>query len=650
MKGCWSYFTTKAFIDNGGDRSNAQFAILGLYEAANAGISVDRDVWKNARMHWRVSQNGDGGWGYAGLRNNDSRGSMTVAGIASMVMTSAMLQDDSDVDAKGNPNCCKDKKKDETLERGLRWLRNHVQFGNNPGSGGWLMYYLYGLERAGRLSGHRFFGKNDWYREGARFLVRGQNKRTGMWDTAGAGANPILNSSFALLFLSKGLAPVLINKLKFDTGSDDKDAWNFHSYDIRNLTNRITGMDKWPKLVTWQAVDIEKLNDANELMQSPVLYLSSKEAPKLTDPQIEMLKQYVNLGGFIFAVNNCQRAEFHDAMFKMVRRMYPNGEVQLERLKPDHAIFKSEYALDGETVELHGADFGCRTAIVYSPDDIGCLMNKWSQASQPDRKPVLKGRIERAMRVAINVVAYATGREPPNKLAQQELATEKGTADKVNRGLLRVAQLKHTGGWDTAPKAARNLMLALNRTVGMTASTKPTAITATDKDIMRYSMLVMHGRHRFTMSEAEVKRIRQYLDRGGVLFADACCGSNQFNQSFRELMRRVFPDEKLDRIPVKHELFSTEIGHDLSRVRRRAPEASDAEALEGNIIIGEPFLEGIEIDGRLVVVYSKYDISCALERQASVACTGYLSEDAVRIAVNVVLYFKLQKPPKTAKK
>jgi hypothetical protein len=49
------------------------------------------------------------------------------------------------------------------------------------------------------------------------------------------------------------------------------------------------------------------------------------------------------------------------------------------------------------------------------------------------------------------------------------------------------------------------------------------------------------------------------------------------------------------------------------------------------------------IDGRLAVIYSKYDISCALERQATSACAGYTTEDATRIAVNIVLYSFLQK-------
>ena len=43
-----------------------------------------------------------------------------------------------------------------------------------------------------------------------------------------------------------------------------------------------------------------------------------------------------------------------------------------------------------------------------------------------------------------------------------------------------------------------------------------------------------------------------------------------------------------------------------------------------------------------MVIYSKYDISCALDLQASVACTGYVPEDAAKIAVNVVLYSKLK--------
>jgi hypothetical protein len=222
------------------------------------------------------------------------------------------------------------------------------------------------------------------------------------------------------------------------------------------------------------------------------------------------------------------------------------------------------------------------------------------------------------------------------------ITAEEGSADTIKRGLLQVAQLRHAGGWDTAPKAARNLLMALNRTVGLTASTKPEALLPGSPDLKNYSLVVMHGRHAFSMSKEEIYNLRKYLLNGRVLFADACCGARPFDTSFREFAQKLFPEGKLKRINPDHEIFTTEIGHDLSRVRRRTPSASTSDTLDGNIITDKAFLEGIEIDGRLVVIYSKYDISCALERQASVACTGYIPDDAVRIAVNVVLYTMLQ--------
>jgi hypothetical protein len=57
---------------------------------------------------------------------------------------------------------------------------------------------------------------------------------------------------------------------------------------------------------------------------------------------------------------------------------------------------------------------------------------------------------------------------------------------------------------------------------------------------------------------------------------------------------------------------------------------------------GEPFLEGLRVDGRYVVIYSRYDLSCALQRQSSVACAGYITRDAVRIGVNVILFAMVQ--------
>jgi hypothetical protein len=49
-------------------------------------------------------------------------------------------------------------------------------------------------------------------------------------------------------------------------------------------------------------------------------------------------------------------------------------------------------------------------------------------------------------------------------------------------------------------------------------------------------------------------------------------------------------------------------------------------------------LYGAKTGDRLSVVYSPFDIGCALERQPSYGSRGLLTPDAFRVAANIVLY------------
>ncbi|QDT37030.1 DUF4159 domain-containing protein [Stratiformator vulcanicus] len=652
-RGSWTYSVQNGLLNLGGDRSNGQYAVLGLREAVYSGVPVDRKVWDRVRQHWLASQNRDGGWGYTGLGGGTSLGSMTVAGIATLSIVQSVMAED-ELNADGNPVCCggdgADEEIDEALARADRWMQRRFSVKSNPGSPQWLLYYLYGLERAGRLSGKRFFGEHDWYREGADFLLRGQSNTFGYWKgNGGTEADPVVGTAFSLLFLSKGLAPVLINKLEYGpndpVGADDR-AWTRYENDARNLTEHVSGLERWPKLLTWQVVDLEKAtksNDVAALLQAPVLYFSGDQPIEMTEAEIKLLRRYVDLGGFIFAVNNCKSKGFEKSVVELVLQMYPDDDLDLRRLEQDHPIFRAEYRLDSRNVELHGVDVGCRTSIVYSPDDLSCLWDRWLPVDPPGRSPKLVGQIARKMRIGVNVLAYATGREPPAKLDVETPEDDAEDDTTIKRGLLEIAKLKHGGSWDVAPRALKNLLRALNEKAGLAASTKPNELVATDPDLYQYPLIYMHGRTGFSMDEAEHDRLRTYLDRGGVLFADSCCGAKEFDRAFRKFIKELYPGRELAAIPTDHELFDNKIGSDLSKVRRRGPQADDPDApLDGEVIVGPPVLEGIEIDDRLVVIYSKYDISCALEKQSSAACVGYLAEDALKIAINIVRYSLLQ--------
>ncbi|MCA9240994.1 MAG: terpene cyclase/mutase family protein, partial [Planctomycetales bacterium] len=195
--GGWSY------PGAGADPSNSQFAVLALHEAQRAGARVSPDVWRLASGYWRRTQNDDGSWSYGG--NLGPSGSMTCAGIAALVVTSeATSEGDARVE-DGRVRCCLPQEDDDRIQRALDWMGRNFSVARNPSndavSAGWHYYYLYALERVGRLTAHRFIGKHDWYREGTQFVVRQQDPLSKFWTGGRSERNPEIGTSLALLFL-----------------------------------------------------------------------------------------------------------------------------------------------------------------------------------------------------------------------------------------------------------------------------------------------------------------------------------------------------------------------------------------------------------------------------------------------------------------
>ena len=87
-------------------------------------------------------------------------------------------------------------------------------------------------------------------------------------------------------------------------------------------------------------------------------------------------------------------------------------------------------------------------------------------------------------------------------------------------------------------------------------------------------------------------------------------------------------------------MFTDEFnGFSLPTVMLRDPQLRTGDdPLTAKLASVTPLLEGLEIEGRLAVILSPYDISCALEKGTSLDCKGYIPADAARLAANVLLY------------
>ncbi|MBI5723041.1 MAG: terpene cyclase/mutase family protein, partial [Planctomycetes bacterium] len=238
----------------GGDNSNSQYGLYGIWTGARAGMEIPKDYWDKCLKRWITAQNDDGGWGYSKLpnqtgENGPSYGSMTVAGIASLFVCLDWLYMDKFVK-------CQLSSEIAPVKKGLDWMdRNFPEIMKNMRGREYDSYFLYGVERVGLAAGYKYFGESDWYKAGAQFHLNTQ-QADGHWDN-GNWAVPY--TSYALLFLIRGRLPVLINRLEYDGD------WN-------NRPRALANFCRWSEKAfetesNWQIITLK--SDVNEWHDAP---------------------------------------------------------------------------------------------------------------------------------------------------------------------------------------------------------------------------------------------------------------------------------------------------------------------------------------------------------------------------------------------
>jgi len=624
--GTWGYDArwaeggeTREAVATSTDNSNTQMALLALYEAARAGYKVDDPVWKKSEDYFVRTQLADGGWGYRHEGQNSafkwpSYGSMTAAGLASLMITGARLHVAEDCG-------CKDTsapryRQNQPIAQGLSWLAKNFAVEKNPGLLGntWHFYYLYAVERVGIISGLQHLGQHDWFREGAEYLVRHQTAEGSFSRSADrGGVAPDYDTAFALLFLAKGHVPALAAKLRW---SDKNSEWNWNIYDLDNLTRWIG-----PKLnggpLGWQTVSFT--DRLEEWLKAPLLIISGLKAPKFSPSQKARLRKYVEQGGTILADACCASKEFTEAMRQLAQEVFP--ESPLEPLPQDHPVYSSYEKLSPHW-PLEGLTFGCRTNFLISATDLSCA---WELSHKAESLLGLK--------MGLNIAAYATARQPlPERLAAVKLIGELPKVNVERMGLFVGKVRTHDRDWNSRPLATTRLLELLRTQSGVQTADRAVPVDLTDEQLFRFPIIYLSGHRDPALTAQEKQGLKRYLERGGFLFAEACCGMKEFDVRFRALMAELFPGVPLEPLPPDSPLFSGAVGYRMDKVAY-APAVQQEEPR-----LSAPQLWGLKLADRYGVIYSPYAVAAGLDGIATFHARGYAAEDARRIAVNVMLY------------
>ncbi len=240
-----------AYPDREADVSNAQFALVALKSARRLGVKVDQEVFaksvvyfietqektgpkvtdfdvpaadnniddvedKKAAQKTREKLKKDGttqerpktsmtgrGWSYK--TSWGPRGSMTAAGVASLIVCKSELENNPVYEKKFAAQV------EKAIRDGCAWLADRFRADANPGAEpDWLFYWLYTLERAATLAGTERLGPHDWYSAGAEVILKAQ-KDDGHFEegTKGELDGNLAGSCLALLFLKRSTVPVI---------------------------------------------------------------------------------------------------------------------------------------------------------------------------------------------------------------------------------------------------------------------------------------------------------------------------------------------------------------------------------------------------------------------------------------------------------
>jgi hypothetical protein len=409
----WNY--GRGGVGGAPDNSNTHYALLALEAARRGGADVESAIGEKVGDYFARTQKKDGGWSYATEEDAGfGRGSsltMAVAGVCGL-----LLQQREQWAVNGDPVAtCGTYAHDPSLRRGLSYVASHFTI-EVPGR---TYYNLFGLQHLGRLSGLRFLGEHDWYREGCAYLLQ-QQAEDGHWAKVGVSGYDqmkVVSTSFALLFLAGSRTPVLITKLAHGHVPDwhrrnDQD-WIRRRNDLRHLVDFASKQVFKKAPLAWQSFDLRQfplVKDeeiaaaASELLESPIVYLTGHNDvnKRLTTGEKAVLKRYVEKGGLLLGVACCGAADFDKGFHQLCKEILGK---ELEPLGPGHAVWTAHTNVPPGSVKVEGLQLGGKTVVIYCPENV---CGYWELNRNND-----KAEGTRAFRLGANIIAHATGAQAP---------------------------------------------------------------------------------------------------------------------------------------------------------------------------------------------------------------------------------------------
>lgn len=188
-----------------------------------------------------------------------------------------------------------------------------------------------------------------------------------------------------------------------------------------------------------------------------------------------------------------------------------------------------------------------------------------------------------------------------------------------------------SGNWDVDQRMPANVINSLIEYTSLRVDPKEHVLALSDPAMRLAPFCYMAGHKLVQFSDAERRNFEAYTRNGGFVFVDDCNHDidGLFAKSFEAQMAAIYGKTALKKLPNTHPLYS-------SYFKFTEPPATSFELNGWGDDLVHDYLKGIEIDGRLAVLYSNKDYGC--EWDYDWRNKRWLAEDNTKLAVNIVMY------------
>ena len=627
----WTYLPPPERYDYGGgvpgDFSCTNYAVLGLWAASDERFEVPAQAWLGLEQAYCASQQDNGGWSYLpgkenGAAHGGTTGSMTTAAIASLYLILDQIYARREGITMRTTNAYK------SIQTGLDWMGKNFSASGNPGRPDWFRtYYFYNCERVAAAAGLKYFGTHDWFREIAAVLLASQGPDGSFaLGTADQYGGKAVDTSYALLFLAKGSAPVIVNKLQHEGD------WDNHIRELAALTGWLAKQSE--RQTNWQVVNLKA--PAEDLTDSRLLYIAGAKPLKFSDADKARLKRYVELGGMLVFHPDNNSKPFEDSAATLLSELWPALELSTVDL--------AQHPLGSIYASLKSARISVRQ--LASPTRVLAMVVRNDPAVAWERR--LYATSEDMFQLAAALHYFANDKCPmrdmPTKLTYfAEPFRQAPPAGGRTVALARLQYAPSVHQWDPEPLAFERLARLMARREKVTLDVKlvkPAELASCGARLAHIT-----GCGEFEPTPELQAAIKAFLAGGGTLIADQAGGPRKddkgnFDASFRKLAASMYGEDAfrgmstsvgplagLDKLVYRHVMGD--------RVSLQPARLECVRLGPG----GKP-----DPDGRIAIVYSRYDLTCALLGNPNPMASGAGDEAAYTIMTRLLL----APPPTTA--